>query len=85
MATDEEDSSWLLELCVVKTVLVLNKASVVWRFWEITKIGLRSLRSGNRYRYASGSVAIWDHCCRCGLRDQREPMPMRQMPRSCSG
>jgi hypothetical protein len=61
MATDEEDSSELLELCIVKTVLVLNKASVVWRFWEVPFIGVRSLRSGNRYRYANGSVAIWDH------------------------
>ena len=56
MATDEEDPSELRELCYVKTVLVLNKASVMWRFWEV-----RSLRSGNVYRYANGSVAIWDH------------------------
>jgi len=61
MATDEEDPSELRELCYVKTVLVLNKASVVWRFWEVPYIGVRSLRSGNVYRYANGSVAIWDH------------------------
>jgi hypothetical protein len=61
MATDEEDFSEFQELCVVKTVLVLNNASVVWRFWEVPYIGVRSLRSANRYLYADGSVAIWDH------------------------
>ncbi|KAI2511617.1 hypothetical protein MHU86_2683 [Fragilaria crotonensis] len=61
MTTDEEDSLELLELWMVKTVLVLNKASVVWRFCEVPYIGVRSLRSGNVYRYANGSVTIWDH------------------------
>jgi hypothetical protein len=61
MATYEEDPSELRELCYIKTVLVLNKASIVWRFWEVPYIGVRSLRSGNVYRYANGSVAIWDH------------------------
>jgi hypothetical protein len=58
MASSKE-SFPVLELRLVKTVLVVNNASVVWRFCEVPYIGKWSLRSGNVYRYANGSVTVW--------------------------
>ena len=60
MACSKELSPAVLELSRVESVLVLNNTSTTLCFCEVPYMGVWSLHSGNVYRYANGSVTIWE-------------------------
>jgi hypothetical protein len=60
MARSKELSPALLELSRVESVLVLNNTSTTLCFCEVPYMGVWSVRSGNVYRYADGSVTVWE-------------------------